>query len=117
MNVGSPCLDWVADVAGENSDCCCGWMVSCVVAVDADAGVRGGVVDVVVVAVAAKEDCADAFREPGLPIVTVLGIEAMSGEGSLASCFLSSGGAVDGGADAEKAGFSVVDGLRTLLDL
>lgn len=84
-------------------------------AVDADAGVRGGVL--VVVVLAANEGCAEAFREPGLPIVTVLGIEAMSGEGSLASCFVSSGGAVEGGADAEKAGFLVVDDLRTLLDL
>lgn len=119
MNVGSPCLDCVADAVGENSDCCCGWKVSCVVAVDADAGVRGGVlvVVVVVVLVAANEDCAEAFREPGLSIVTVLGIEDMSGEGSLVSCLVSSEGAVDGGADAEKTGFLIVDDLRTLLDL
>lgn len=90
-------------------------------AVDADAGVSGGVVLVVViavaVAVAAKEDCADVFREPGLPMVTVLGIEVILGECSLASCFVSSGVTVEDGADAEKAGFLVVDDLRTLLDL
>lgn len=115
MNVGSPYLDCTIDAVGETSDCCRGLKVSCVVAVDADAGVSGGVV-LVVVAVAAKEDRAEVFREPGLPTVTVLGIEAISGEGPLVSCFVSSGDAVDGGADAEKPGCLIVDDLRALLD-
>lgn len=82
---------------------------------------RGGVV--VVAVVATKEDCADVFREvmPGLPMVTVLGIEDMSGEdGSLVSCFVSVGRAVDDGAgdaDAEKDGLLAVEDLRTLLAL